>query len=176
MKALLQNFSEGGPYLENVPIPSVTAGKVVIKNECSLVSTGTEMMLVNFGESTLVGKALKQPERVKEVLRKVQVDGLLTTVDAVKSKLNSPIPLGYSCTGRVVDVAPDVKHLKIGDRVVANGQHAEYCVVASNLTARVPDTFTHNRLHLLLWARLRWKAFVLQNLLSAKLLSLLVLD
>ena len=139
MKALLQNFSEGGPYLENVPIPSVTAGKVVIKNECSLVSTGTEMMLVNFGESTLVGKALKQPERVKEVLRKVQVDGLLTTVDAVKSKLNSPIPLGYSCTGRVVDVAPDVKHLKIGDRVVANGQHAEYCVVASNLTARVPD-------------------------------------
>ncbi len=139
MKALLQNFSEGGPYLENVPIPSVTAGKVVIKNECSLVSTGTEMMLVNFGESTLVGKALKQPERVKEVLHKVQVDGLLTTVDAVKSKLNSPIPLGYSCTGRVVDMAPDVKHLKIGDRVVANGQHAEYCVVASNLTARVPD-------------------------------------
>ena len=123
----------------DVPIPTVTAGKVVIRNECSLVSIGTELMLIDFGEATLVGKAIKQPERVKDVLRKVQVDGLLTTVDAVRSKLSSPIPLGYSCTGRVVDVAPDVKHLKVGDRVVANGPHADYCLVPGNLTARVPD-------------------------------------
>ena len=139
MRALLQNFSKGGPYLADVPIPNVASGQVVIRNECSLVSMGTEMMLVDFGEASLLGKAFKQPERLKDVLRKMQTDGLLTTVDAVRSKLNAPIPLGYSCVGTVVDLAPDLKHLKVGDRVAANGPHADYCLVSGNLCARVPD-------------------------------------
>ena len=92
MRALLQNFSKGGPYLADVPIPNVASGQVVIRNECSLVSMGTEMMLVDFGEASLLGKAFKQPERLKDVLRKMQTDGLLTTVDAVRSKLNADPP------------------------------------------------------------------------------------
>ena len=101
MRALLQNFSKGGPYLSDVPIPSVASGQVVIRNECSLVSMGTEMMLVDFGEASLLGKALKQPERVKDVLKKMQTDGLLTTVDAVRSKLNVPILSAIAAWGQL---------------------------------------------------------------------------
>ena len=131
-ESVAAKLSEGGPYLVDVPIPTVTAGKVVIRNECSLVSIGTELMLIDFGEATLVGKAIKQPERVKDVLRKVQVDGLLTTVDAVKVKTKLSNPLGLQLHRKGCRRAPDVKHLNVGDRVVANGPHADYCLVPGN--------------------------------------------
>lgn len=98
-------------------------------------------MLVDFGNAGLVQKALQQPERVKQVLRKAATDGLLTTIDAVRSKLDEPLPLGYSNVG-VVRANGGRSEFGVGDRVVSNGPHAEMVSVPGNLCARVPDEVT----------------------------------
>lgn len=103
------------------------------------MSAGTERMLVEFGRAGLVGKAKQQPEKVREVLEKIRTDGLLTTIEAVRGKLDMPIPLGYCNAGVVLDVGRDVDGFRVGDRVVSNGPHAEVVCVPSNLCARIPD-------------------------------------
>src|SRR5678816_4638862 len=97
MKQILQRLDTGDTTLLDVPAPVASGVKVVIRTQASLISAGTERMLVEFGRGNLLDKARAQPDRVKDVLSKVRTDGLLSTLDAVQSKLATPIPLGYCC-------------------------------------------------------------------------------
>ena len=139
MKQLLQDLMNGKTEVANVPCPTPAKGTVVIASTCSLISSGTERMLVNFGKASLFEKARQQPEKVKDVLQKVLTDGLVATYEAVTSKLSQPLPLGYSNVGIVIDRADDVSEFRIGDRVVSNGAHAEVVRVPKNLVAKIPD-------------------------------------
>lgn len=139
MKQILQDLSKGNTYLETVPVPQAGAGQVLIQTHCSLVSVGTERMLVEFGKSNWIQKARQQPDKVRMVLDKVKTDGLMPTLDAVRSKLNQPLPMGYSNVGVVVEVGAGVTEFQIGDRVVSNGHHAEFVAIPKHLCAKIPD-------------------------------------
>ena len=139
MQQILQDLGSGTTALVEAPTPRVRPGSLLIDATVSLVSTGTERMLVEFGRASLVDKARKQPEKVRQVLQKVQTDGLITTVDAVRSKLGQPIPLGYCHVGRVREVGPGVEGFQPGDRVISNGPHADVVCVPKNLCARIPE-------------------------------------
>ena len=122
-----------------MPCPRRGTGAVLIESTRSLVSLGTEKMLIDFGKGSLIAKARSQPDKVKQVLQKVKTDGLWTTLDAVKAKLGTPIPLGYCNVGQVVQ-ADAASGYAVGDRVVSNGPHAEMVSVSKNLTAKIPDS------------------------------------
>ncbi len=142
MKQIIQSFKTGDTLLEEVPAPMVTRGNILIQTTRSLVSLGTERMLVEFGKSSLLSKARQQPDKVKQVLEKVKTDGLIPTLEAVFNKLGEPLPLGYCNVGKVIAIGDGVTEFKIGDRVASNGQHAEYVSVPKNLVALVPDNIT----------------------------------
>ncbi len=137
MKQLLQSLKDGTTAVADVPAPRAGAGQVLIRSSASLVSAGTERMLVEFGKGNLLQKARQQPDKVKMVLEKVRTDGLATTLDAVRSKLDQPLALGYCNVGRVIDSRAD--GFAPGDRVISNGKHAEIVAVPANLCARIPD-------------------------------------
>lgn len=139
MKQLIQNLRTGETVLEDVPAPIVRTGNVLIQTTRSLVSLGTERMLVEFGNASLIQKARQQPDKVKMVLDKIRSDGLLPTMEAVFNKLGQPLPLGYCNVGRVVAVGTGVTEFQVGDRVASNGPHAEMVCVPQNLCARIPD-------------------------------------
>jgi predicted dehydrogenase/threonine dehydrogenase-like Zn-dependent dehydrogenase len=140
MLQLLQNLGSGETVLATVPAPLVTPGHLLIATSRTLVSAGTERMLVDFGRASLLDKARQQPEKVKMVLDKVRTDGLFATLDAVRSKLDQPLALGYCNVGTIVEVGHGVEGFAPGDRVVSNGPHAEIVRVPKNLCARVPDS------------------------------------
>lgn len=139
MKQLIQSFKTGETILEEVPTPSVGSGQVLIRTKVSLVSLGTEKMLVEFGKSNLISKARQQPDKVKMVLDKIKAEGLLPTIETVFNKLEQPIPLGYCNAGEVIEVGKGVTEFSIGDRVVSNGPHAEFVAVPKNLVAKIPE-------------------------------------
>lgn len=139
MKQVLYSLSTGKSELVECPPPQVRRGSVLIDTTVSLISTGTERMLVDFGKSGLIAKARSQPEKVRQVLDKVATDGVLTTVDAVRSKLGEPFPLGYCNVGVVRDCGQGAEGLKVGDRVVSNGAHADVVRVPRNLCASIPS-------------------------------------
>lgn len=139
MKQLLQDLRTGEARLETSPRPRGSPGKVVIATRRSLVSAGTERMLVDFGKAGWLSKARQQPDKVKDVLNKARTDGVLATVEAVQAKLEQPLPMGYSNTGVVLETGPGVAGLSPGNRVVSNGPHAEVVRVPMNLCARIPD-------------------------------------
>ena len=138
MKQILQSLSTGECELVEAPVPQVRNGNLLIETKVSLISTGTERMLVDFGKAGWLAKARTQPEKVRQVLDKVATDGLLTTVDAVRSKLGQPIPLGYCNVGVVRNTRAG--GFKVGDRVVSNGPHADVVSVPRNLCAKIPET------------------------------------
>ncbi|WP_419662628.1 oxidoreductase domain protein [Desulfosarcina variabilis str. Montpellier] len=143
MKQILQNLGNGHTSSIEVPIPSIINYNLIICSHCSLISAGTERMLVSFGKSSLMGKARSQPDKVKQVIDKIKTDGLANTIHAIRSKLDQPLPLGYCNVGIVTDVRgqrSDVGGLSVGDRVVSNGPHAEVVSVPENLCAKVPDS------------------------------------
>jgi len=142
MKQILQNLSNGETILEEVPVPLVKRGQVLIQTTKSLVSLGTERMLVEFGQANLIQKARQQPEKVKMVLDKIKTDGLMPTLETVFNKLNQPLPLGYCNVGKIVKVGEGVSEFKVGDRVASNGNHAEFVAVAKNLVTHIPDQVT----------------------------------
>jgi predicted dehydrogenase/threonine dehydrogenase-like Zn-dependent dehydrogenase len=144
MRQIIQNFKTGETILETIPVPQVKSGHVLIKTHRSLVSLGTERMLVEFGQSNLLQKARQQPEKVKQVLDKIKTDGLQPTLEAVNRKLDTPIPLGYSMAGEVIAIGKDVKEFKIGDRVISNGGHAEIVSAPVNLVAKIPDSVSYD--------------------------------
>jgi predicted dehydrogenase/threonine dehydrogenase-like Zn-dependent dehydrogenase len=139
MKQLIQHLQTGETILEEIPVPQVRKGCVLIKTSRSLVSLGTEKMLVEFGKANFIEKARQQPEKVKQVFDKIKTDGFKPTVEAVFRKLSEPIPLGYCNVGEVVAIGEGITEFKIGDRVASNGAHAEVVCVPKNLVALIPD-------------------------------------
>jgi predicted dehydrogenase/threonine dehydrogenase-like Zn-dependent dehydrogenase len=137
MKQILQNLSTGETSLVNVPCPKNIKSNILIATRKTVISAGTERMLLDFGRANYIDKAKKQPDKVKMVFDKIKSDGLMPTIDAVKSKLNQPIPLGYCNAGIVLE--SDVNGFEVGDRVVSNGNHAEVVRVSKNLCAKIPN-------------------------------------
>lgn len=138
MKQVLQNIANGETKLVDVPCPKPKNGNLVISTKITLVSVGTERMLVNFGQSGWIEKARSQPDKVKMVLDKIKTDGFLPTIEAVKSKLDHPLPLGYCNIGTVLNGSDT--GFEVGTRVVSNGNHAEVVRVPKNLVAVVPNS------------------------------------
>ena len=139
MRQLLQSLSTGAIDLPELPAPHVGSGQLLIRTSRSLVSAGTERMLVDFGKAGWIDKARQQPDKVEQVLAKARTDGLFSTIDSVRSKLDQPLPLGYSNVGTVLSVGSDVSNFKVGDRVVSNAPHAELVAVGQNLCAPIPE-------------------------------------
>lgn len=139
MKQIIQSFKTGETILEDIPAPLIKRGSILIRTSRSLVSLGTERMLVEFGKSNLISKARQQPDKVKQVLDKIKTDGLLPTMEAVFNKLEQPLPLGYCNVGAVIAVGEGVADFKIGDRVASNGHHAEYVCIPQNLAVHIPE-------------------------------------
>lgn len=139
MKQVLQDLAGGECVVSDVPVPTVKRGHLLIRTRRTLISAGTERSLVEFGRAGYITKARRQPEKVKMVLDKVRTDGLLTTVEAVRAKLDEPIPMGYSNVGVVAEVGAGVERFQVGDRVLSNGPHADYALVPENLCVRIPD-------------------------------------
>lgn len=138
MKQILQNLGTGETSLVEVPVPAPSAGCVLVRSHASLVSLGTERMLIDFGKSNLIEKARRQPDKVRQVLQKIQTDGLGPTLEAVRTKLDQPLALGYCQSGTVIALGRGVDDLRVGDLVATNGPHAEFVSVPRNLCARVP--------------------------------------
>lgn len=143
MKQIIQDLKKGNTILEEVPAPIIRKGHLLIKTHRSLVSLGTEKMLVEFGKAGLIAKARQQPEKVKQVLDKIKTDGLMPTLEAVFNKLDEPMPLGYCNAGEVIAIGEGVTEFQIGDRVASNGQHAEVVCVPQNLCAKIPNNVSY---------------------------------
>lgn len=139
MRQVLQNLRSGETTLADVPCPMVRAGHLLIQSRASLISAGTERMLVEFGKGGLIAKARAQPDKVRQVLDKIKTDGLMPTLETVFARLDEPLPLGYCNAGVVLDVGAGVEGYSVGDHVVSNGAHAEVVCVPVNLCAKVPD-------------------------------------
>ncbi len=139
MKQILQSLKTGSIELVEAPAPDCKAGHLLIATRRSLISAGTERMLVEFGQANLLAKARSQPDKVRQVLDKMRTDGLLPTLEAVFTRLDQPLPLGYCNAGVVLAVGEGVAGFAVGDRVVSNGPHAEVVCVPQNLCARIPD-------------------------------------
>lgn len=145
MKQVLQNLRTGETRVEEVPAPVVSHNSVLIQTLATLISSGTERTLVEFGKASLIAKARSQPEKVQQVLDKIRTDGLLPTLEAVFSKLDEPMPLGYCNVGVVMEVGQGAAIFAPGDRVVSNGPHAEIVSVPKNLCAKVPENVTNEQ-------------------------------
>ncbi|NCP16692.1 zinc-binding alcohol dehydrogenase, partial [bacterium] len=144
MKQVLQNMKTGKTTIEEVPIPTPHPGMALVKTAASLVSAGTERMVVEFAEKSLVGKARSRPDLVKQVLDKARREGLLTTLAAAFNRLDQPMALGYSSAGTIVALGEGLAGFKVGQRVACAGGgyavHAEYALVPRNLLAPLPDS------------------------------------
>jgi predicted dehydrogenase/threonine dehydrogenase-like Zn-dependent dehydrogenase len=140
MKQVFQNLRDGRVELVDVPVPLCQPGHLLVATRRSLISSGTERALVEFGQASLLAKARAQPARVRQVLDKIYTNGLLPTVEAVFARLDRPLPLGYCNAGVVLEVGEGVTGFSVGDRVVSNGSHAEVVCVPQNLCAHVPDS------------------------------------
>lgn len=142
MKQLLQNIKNGKTIVEEVPIPSPREGQALVKVSASLVSAGTERMVVEFAEKSYLGKARSRPDLVKQTLDKAKREGIMPTVNAVFNRLDQPMGLGYSTAGTIVALGKNMQGFKVGQRVACAGggyaTHAEYNVVPLNLLTPLP--------------------------------------
>jgi predicted dehydrogenase len=142
MKQLQQNYNTGETVLSDVPRPVPGRSEVLVRNAASLISAGTEKMVVDIARKSALGKARARPDLVRQVLDKVRTEGLWSTVDKVRSKLETPIPLGYSIAGTVVEAGAGAD-VPVGTRVACGGagiaNHAEYNAVPKILTVSVPE-------------------------------------
>lgn len=142
VKQILQSLKTGKTEIAEVPTPSSTDGHVLIKTNKTLLSLGTERMLIEFGKAGYLGKMRQQPEKVGLVIDKIKTDGLQPTLDAVFSKLDQPLALGYSNVGTISAIGSGLHGFEIGDRVVSNGKHAEFVNVPKHLVAKIPSNVT----------------------------------
>jgi len=139
MKQILQNLATGDTTVADVPAPRAGAGEILIHTSASLISAGTERMLVDFGKAGWIAKARQQPDKVRQVIEKMKTDGIAATLGAVRSKLDQPLTLGYCNVGRIAALGAGVSGFAAGDRVASNGKHAGVVAVPRNLCARIPD-------------------------------------
>ncbi|MBI2240876.1 MAG: bi-domain-containing oxidoreductase [Magnetospirillum gryphiswaldense] len=147
MKQVIQSARSGKLSLKQVPEPKVRAGNLLVRTDASLISAGTERMVIDFAKKSLAGKAKERPDLVKKVLDKARRDGLMATFKAVMARLDEPLPLGYSAAGRIVAVGKGLEgSFQPGQRVAMAGaglaNHAELNVVPRNLVAPIPDDVT----------------------------------
>jgi len=145
VKQVLQSLKNGKTEIAEVPAPLVSSSTLLISTKKTLISAGTEKMLVDFGKSNYFQKAKKQPDKLKAVIDKIKTDGLQPTIETVLNKLDQPIPMGYCNVGKVREVGSNVQGFSIGDRVVSNGNHAEVVKVSKNLCAKIPDNVTDDQ-------------------------------
>ena len=143
MKQVLQNMRDGKTVVTEVPVPAPRPGQALVKIAASLVSAGTERMLVEFGEKSLLGKARSRPDLVRQVVDKMKREGVLPTVQAAFNRLDQPMPLGYSSAGTIIALGDGMDGFKVGQRVACAGGgfavHAEYNVVPRHLLTPLPD-------------------------------------
>lgn len=143
MKQVEQNYRSGELRVAEVPAPRAGAGQILVATRVSLISSGTEKQLMDLAKASLAGKAMARPDLVRRVVRNVQRDGLRPTMEKVFAKLDTPIPLGYSLAGEVIEVGRNVTGFSVGDRVACAGagfaNHAEINVVPKNLAVRIPE-------------------------------------
>jgi len=143
VKQLIQNYKTGELKLVDVPVPIVRPGGVLVRNVNSLVSVGTEKLMIDLAKKSLLGKAKARPDLVKQVINKVKTDGLREAYKASMSRLDNPVPLGYSCAGKVIEVGNEVNEFRVGDRVACFGSgyasHAEVVFVPKNLCVKIPE-------------------------------------
>lgn len=140
MLQLLQSLRDGATTLPKIPCPAAGRSSLLLRSRATLISAGTERMLLDFGKAGWIDKARQQPDQVRKVLEKVRTDGLAATLESVQAKLDQPIPLGYSNAGVVLEAGAGVSGFQPGDRVASNGAHAEVVRVPANLCARIPDS------------------------------------
>lgn len=138
MKQVLQNLRNGDLELADIPCPQSKPGHVLIGTAVSLISAGTERMLIEFGRAGFIEKAWRQPDKLRMVWDKIRTDGILATFDSVQAKLDRPVTLGYCNAGVVLGVGAGVTEFAPGDRVVSNGPHAEIVCVPRTLCAHTP--------------------------------------
>ncbi|KAA0990385.1 bi-domain-containing oxidoreductase [Dyadobacter aurulentus] len=139
MKQLAIRLRTGEVLLREVPVPILKKGYVLIKTRKSIISAGTERMLVDFGKASLLSKAFRQTDKLNQAIVKIRSQGLISTVNMLSNKLDQLMPLGYCQFGEVIAVGEGVQNLQKGDRVVSNGCHAEIVCVPAHLAARVPE-------------------------------------
>jgi predicted dehydrogenase/threonine dehydrogenase-like Zn-dependent dehydrogenase len=143
MKQLLQDARTGELKVAEVPAPQLLPGCVLVRVAASLVSAGTERASSEFASKSLLAKAKARPDLVRDVLAKVQRDGLASTLQTVRSRLDQPQSVGYSSAGVVVAVGDGVAHISVGDRVACAGAgyavHAEFACVPRMLVAKIPE-------------------------------------
>ncbi|MCK4441708.1 MAG: bi-domain-containing oxidoreductase, partial [Sulfurovaceae bacterium] len=143
MKQLIQSFKTGELGLFDVPAPTCKADGALVETTVSLVSAGTEKMLVDFAKKSILAKAKDRPDLVKQTMDKMKKEGVKNTLEKVFTKLDSPIPLGYSLAGRVIKVGENLSGINIGDRVACGGagyaNHSEINYVPKNLMVKIPD-------------------------------------
>jgi len=147
MKQLLQNVKEGRAEVVEVPVPAIKPGHILVKNFTSVVSSGTERMVVEFAEKNLLMKAKSRPDLVKQILDKAQREGVVQTIQSALNRLDTPMALGYSSAGEVVLVGDGIEGIVPGDRVACAGSgyasHAEYVLIPKNLFAKIPENVNY---------------------------------
>lgn len=139
VRQVLQDLQHGRVLVEDVPAPLCRPEHLRIATSVTLVSTGTERVLAEFARGSWISKARQQPDRVRQAIQKARTDGVAATVEAIRSKLDQPMAVGYCNVGRVLEAGPGVAGYHAGDRVISNGRHAEVVVVGKTLCARIPD-------------------------------------
>lgn len=144
MKQLLQNVKDGKPEIVDIPIPALKPGYLLVRNKASVVSSGTERMVVEFAEKNILMKAKSRPDLVKQVIDKAQREGIVPTIKTALNRLDTPMALGYSSAGEIVSIGDDVEDFKIGDRVACAGSgfacHAEFVLIPKNLISKIPQS------------------------------------
>jgi len=143
VKQLIQSFKTGELGLFDVPVPICQENGALVETTVSLVSAGTEKMLVDFAKKSMLSKAKDRPDLVKQVVDKMKKEGIKNTLEKVFTKLDTPIPLGYSLAGKVIEVGSNMSGINIGDRVACGGagyaNHSEINYIPKNLMVKIPD-------------------------------------
>jgi len=146
MKQIIQSYKTGEIRIEEVPMPSCNEGGVLVKNACSLISLGTEKLIVKTGQKSLLCKAISRPDLVKLAWEKAKKEGFLNVFKESQHRLDEPVPLGYSCAGVVTEVGEGVADFAVGDKVACAGagfaSHAEYVWVPENVCVHIPDNLS----------------------------------
>jgi predicted dehydrogenase/threonine dehydrogenase-like Zn-dependent dehydrogenase len=143
MKQLLQDARTGELRITEVPAPQLLPGCVLVRVAASLVSAGTERAAAEFAGKSLLAKAKARPDLARDVLAKMRRDGLFSTLQTVRSRLDQPQSVGYSSSGMVVAVGDGIVDINVGDRVACAGAgfavHAEFACVPRMLVAKIPE-------------------------------------
>ncbi|MBE7183299.1 MAG: bi-domain-containing oxidoreductase [Methylobacterium mesophilicum] len=139
MRTVLQGIRDGEARVVDAPAPGNLPGRLLVRTTHTLISAGTERMMLDFGKSSWLSRARQQPDKVAQVLLKARTDGVIQAIDAVRAKLDQPFAPGYCHVGQVLAVGAGVSGFRVGDRVASNGQHAEVVSVPATLCARLPD-------------------------------------